>query len=307
MTAATSGIRWRRLLWIAPVLVVLAVVVVLGAQALRGVPAVAEFVAAYPGTAPSLPSPAGIPGWVAVLHVFNAFFLVLIVKSGWAVRTTRRPAAFWTRRPLRAGRTGLLRTRRPPKRISLDLWLHYTLDAAWIAGGVVFVVLSFATGHWTRIVPTSLEVFPHAASAALQYASLDWPTENGWVAYNALQLLAYFVTIFIAAPLAFLSGLRMSALWPTAGPLARVPVEPARRVHLPVMLYFVLFTIVHVVLVLTTGAVRNLNHIFAARDDDGPLGIILFAVTLVVMAVAVIAARPILLRPLASLTGTVTR
>lgn len=302
MTAATAGNRWRKLLWIAPALVVLAVVVVLGAQALRGVPAVAEFVAAYPGTAPSLASPAGIPGWVAVLHVLNAFFLVLIVKSGWAVRTTRRPAAFWTRR-----NSGWLKTKRPPKRISLDLWLHYTIDAAWITCGVVFVVLSFATGHWVRIVPTSLEVVPHALSAALQYASLDWPHENGWVSYNALQLLAYFTTIFVAAPLAFLSGLRMSALWPTSGPLARVPVEPARRVHLPVMLYFVLFTIVHVVLVLTTGAVRNLNHIFAARDDDGPLGVILFAATLVAMAAAVIAARPILLRPLASLTGTVTR
>jgi len=302
MSGATAGNRWRKLLWIAPALVLLAVAVVLGAQALRGVPAVAQFVAAYPGTAPSLPSPAGIPGWVAVLHVLNAFFLVLIVKSGWAVRTTRRPAAFWTRK-----NSGMLRTRRPPKRISLDLWLHYTIDAAWILCGLVFVVLSFATGHWTRIVPTSLDVLPHAASAALQYSSLDWPTENGWVAYNALQLLAYFTTIFIAAPLAFLSGLRMSALWPTSGPLARVPVEPARKLHLPVMLYFVLFTIVHVVLVLTTGAVRNLNHIFAARDDDSPLGVIVFAITLVAMAAAVIAARPILLRPLASLTGTVTR
>lgn len=302
MTAATSGTRWRKLLWIAPLLVILAVAAVLGAQALRGVPAVAEFLSAYPGTAPSLASPAGIPGWVAVLHVLNAFFLVLIVKSGWAVRTTRRPAAFWTRK-----NTGLLRTKRPPKRISLDLWFHYSIDALWITCGVVFVILSFATGHWTRIVPTSLEVVPHALSAALQYVSLDWPTENGWNSYNALQLLAYFVTIFVAAPLAFLSGLRMSALWPTSGPLARLPIEPARKVHFPVMLYFVLFTIVHVVLVLTTGAVRNLNHIFAARDDDGPLGVILFAVTLVVMAAAVLAARPILLRPLASLTGTVTR
>ena len=302
MTTATAGLRWRKLLWIAPALVVLAAVIVLGAQALRGVPAVASFVSDYPGTAPALPTPEGIPGWVAVLHALNAFFLVLIVKSGWAVRTTRRPAAFWTRK-----NSGLLRTRRAPKRISLDLWLHYTIDAAWIACGVVFVILSFVTGHWTRIVPTSLEVVPHALSAALQYASFDWPTENGWLHYNALQLLAYFVTIFIAAPLAFLSGLRMSALWPTSGPLARIPVEPARTVHLPVMLYFVLFTIVHVALVLATGAVRNLNHMFAARDDDSPLGVLLFAVTLVVMAAAVIAARPILLRPLASLTGTVTR
>jgi thiosulfate reductase cytochrome b subunit len=270
------------------------VIVVLASRWLRALPPVADFVAQYPGVAQAVASPAGIPGWVAVLHFLNAFLLVLIVKSGWAVRSTRRPAAYWTR-----GKT----------RISLDLWLHYSVDALWIVCGVVFLVLTFATGHWVRIVPTGVDVLPNALSAALQYASFDWPTENGWNAYNALQLLAYFVTIFIAAPLAFITGLRMSAFWPTrAGALSRAfPIGIARAVHFPVMLYFVLFTIVHVVLVLATGVVRNLNHMFAVRNDDSPLGVIMFAAALIVMAAAVIAARPILLRPLASLTGTVTR
>ena len=72
----------------------------------------------------------------------------------------------------------------------------------WLLNGLVFYVLLFATGQWRRVVPTSWDVLPNAASVALQYLSLDWPTENGWVAYNSLQILAYFVTIFIAAPLA---------------------------------------------------------------------------------------------------------
>jgi hypothetical protein len=53
--------------------------------------------------------------------------------------------------------------------------------------------------------------------------------------------------------------------------------------------------------------VRNLNHVFAARDDLTPIGVILFAVTLVLMAAAGRVGRPHMLRPLASLTGTVTR
>ena len=40
--------------------------------------------------------------------------------------------------------------------------------------------------------------------------SLDWPTERGWVVYNSLQLLAYFVTVFVAAPAALITGLGMS-------------------------------------------------------------------------------------------------
>ena len=99
--------------------------------------------------------------------------------------------------------------RRDPKRkISLTLWFHQALDVLWIANGVIFVVLLFVTGQWMRIVPTSWEVFPNAVSAALQYVSLDWPTENGWLNYNALQQLAYFAITFVAAPLAIVASMR---------------------------------------------------------------------------------------------------
>jgi thiosulfate reductase cytochrome b subunit len=178
----------------------------------------------------------------------------------------------------------------------------------WVLNGLVFYVLLFDTGQWTRVVPTSWDVFPNAVSAALQYASLDWPLENGWVNYNALQLLTYFITIFVAAPLAIITGLRMSSAWPKqAGINKAYPIELARAVHLPVMFYFVAFIIVHVTLVLTTGALRNLNHMYAARDDGGWLGFWIFAASLVVMAGAWIAARPILLRPVAALMGKLSR
>ncbi len=101
-----------------------------------------------------------------------------------------------------------------PKRLSLDLWMHLSVDALWVANGALYVVLLFVTGQWMRIIPTSWEFIPNTISAALQYVSMDWPTEDGWVNYNSLQVLAYFVTVFIAGPLAFITGLRMSPLWP---------------------------------------------------------------------------------------------
>ena len=159
-----------------------------------------------------------------------------------------------------------------------------------------------------RIVPTSWDVFPNALSAALQYASLDWPTENGWVNYNALQLLAYFATVFIAAPLSFITGLRMSAAWPkkAAGLNKAFPIEAARAIHFPVMVYFVAFIAVHVFLVLATGALRNLNHMYAASDDAGWAGVWIFAASVAVMVAAWFLARPLFLRPIASLMGKVT-
>ena len=30
--------------------------------------------------------------------------------------------------------------------------------------------------------------------------TLDWPVETGWVNYNSLQQIMYFVVVFIAAP-----------------------------------------------------------------------------------------------------------
>ena len=166
----------------------------------------------------------------------------------------------------------------------------------WLANGLIFVVLLFASGHWMRIVPTSWEVFPNALSALLQYMTLDWPVENGWVNYNSLQQLMYFIVVFIAAPLAAITGARMSEFWPkNAKTLNRIyPVEAARAVHFPTMLFFVLFILIHVFLVFSTGALRNLNHMFAGTDDVNWVGFWLFAAAIAVTAAGWYAARPLL-------------
>ena len=122
-------------------------------------------------------------------------------------------------------------------------------------------------------------------------------------------MLSYFATVFIAAPLAFITGLRMSGAWPkkAAGLNKAFPIDWARAVHFPVMIYFVAFIAVHVFLVLATGALRNLNHMYAVRDDDGWLGFWVFLASVVVMVAAWFLARPLFLRPIASLMGKVSR
>ncbi|MDP3209078.1 MAG: cytochrome b/b6 domain-containing protein [Rhodoglobus sp.] len=278
--------------------VVVAGLAVLLARWLVGLDGVRDFMATYPGES-ELPegAPVGFPAWLAWQHFFNTFLIVLIIRSGWQVRTQTRPPASWT--PRWAG----------GRKISITLWLHLFLDILWFANGLIFVVLLFATSQWMRVVPTSWDVIPNAISAGLQYVSLDWPTENGWVNYNALQLVAYFVTIFIAAPLAAITGLRMSGLWPAkATTLNRIyPVELARALHLPVMLYFVAFIIVHVALVLATGALRNLNHMYGGQDAVNWVGFGIFAASLLVIVGGWLAARPAVLAPIANLFGKVGR
>ncbi|MFG6503981.1 cytochrome b/b6 domain-containing protein [Microbacterium sp. P05] len=296
--------RFTRAQWIsaallgAGALVVAAAVVVLIARSVIGLEPVRDFVATYPGEY-ALPAaaPIGIPAWLGWQHFFNTFLLVLILRSGWTARYGKRPPVLWSSRRVKR------------RKMSLTVWFHLALDALWIVNGVVYVVLLFATGQWVKIVPTSWEVVPNAVSAGLQYLSLDWPTGNGWVNYNALQQLSYFAIVFLAAPLAIVTGARISVYWPRkAERLNRLlPFDASKRVHVAVMVFFVAFIVVHVGLVLATGALRNLNHMYAAQDTVSWTGFWIFAASLLVIAAAWVAARPARLIPLARVFGDVVQ
>lgn len=271
-------------------------IIVLAARGVTTLPGVPEFLRRYPGEyAPAAPTEDGFPLWARWSHFFNLFLMVLIIRSGLIVRHQKKPPAFYA--PRRGG-----------KKVSLYLWLHTSLDLLWLLNGVVFVVLLFVSGHWLRIVPTSWEVFPNAASALLQYLTLDWPTEHAWVNYNSLQQLMYFVVVFIAAPVAAITGVRMSAWWPEQAERVNrlYPAPVARAVHFPTMLFFALFIVIHVFLVFATGALRNLNHMFAGTDEVNWAGFWLFAASIAVTAAAWILARPLVLAPIANLFGRVS-
>lgn len=287
--AGTAGVTFIALLIGAAIAVVIA-------RWLVGLEPVEEFLTRYPGEY-ELPesAPTGFPAWVGWQHFFNMFFLFLIIRTGIQVNQERRPQGYWT-------------SKRGGKKISLTLWIHLVLDLLWIINGAVFVILLFATGQWMRVVPTSWEFFPNAVSAGLQYLSLDWPTHNSWVNYNSLQELFYFLTVFIAAPLAIITGLRLSQYWPRKNKALSnaFPIGLARKLHFPVMIYFVVFTVIHVILVFATGALRNLNHMYAAQDSTNWTGFVLFVLSLIVIVAAFVAVRPSLVAPVAQKFGDVT-
>jgi hypothetical protein len=73
------------------------------------------------------------------------------------------------------------------------------------------------------------------------------------------------------------------------------------------MIYFCAFIAVHVFLVLTTGALRNLNHMYAARDSGDWIGFGLFMASLVLSGTAVALSRDVFIAPIARIFGTVTK
>jgi thiosulfate reductase cytochrome b subunit len=286
--------------WSAVALISLTVIILI-AQWLRTLPEVALFISNYRGSTP-LPegAPVGFPAWLAWQHFLNFFFLLFVIRTGWIIRSKKRPPAFWTPTKFR------LNKNKPAKRMGLYHWFHIQMDFLWVLNGVIFIVMLFVTGQWMRIVPTSWDVFPNAASAALQYASLRWPMENAWVNYNSLQVLAYFVTVFIAAPIAIKTGLRLSPIWPQEGWMHRIfPEALARRLHVIVLFYFFVFIVAHVTLVFTTGALRNLNMMFAGNDGTSWLGAGMFGLSVVAMVVGWFLMRPSILKPIAAYSGKI--
>lgn len=293
----------RRWLLLTVGAVVLAVLVVLVARVVRFSVAGEAFIGTYSGAAPRLAgTPVGFPAWAAWQHGLNAVFLLLTVRSGWRIHRGARPTTFWTRR-----NDGRIRTRNPPIRIAIDLWSHFAADTLWVLNGVLFVILCAVSGHWARIVPTDWAVLPQAVSAGLQYASFTWPTEDGWVNYNALQQLSYFLVVYVAGPIAVLTGLRAAPGFASRLRVldARFPVRLAKTLHWWTMWFLVAFTVVHVFLVLATGALRNLNHIYAVRDDQSPAGLVVFAASVLLTAALVAALRPPVVRWVAARTGAV--
>ncbi|MGV1034438.1 MAG: cytochrome b/b6 domain-containing protein [Microbacteriaceae bacterium] len=288
---------------IALVSLVAGIAVIFLAQWLREQPAVAQFMLSYPGTAPTpAETPVGIPAWVSWQHFFNAFLLVLIIRTGWIIRGKQRPPAFWTRTDHR-----VMQLTGRKQRLGIYHWTHLVLDAVWVLNGITYLTLLFATGQWMRVVPTSWAVVPNALSAALQYASLNWPTENPWVYYNALQQLSYFTMVFIAAPLAIITGLRLSPAWPLDGWLAKIlPESPARRLHAAVMFVFASFIVLHIALVFITGALRNFNSMYAGNDSPTSwLGLWMFLLSALVTVFGWLALTPTLLKRLAAFSGDV--
>lgn len=320
--ARIGNSRWFNLLWLLPSGFMVLIIGIATAKGLRGMTAVQDFIARNPGTvvsADALNHP-GLPIWVGVQHFFNLFLLIFIIRSGLQI-LSEHPRLYWTRHstpgrdwfriqkpvpadplwtakqdsislPAQIGLPGIRHS------IGLARWWHLGVDILWLLNGAVFYVLLFTTGQWRHIVPTSWSVIPNAVSVGIQYLSLQWPVENGWVAYNSLQLIAYFVTVFIAAPLALLTGLGMSpALSTRLKPISRLlSIQVARSLHFLVMVWFLLFITIHVALVFTTGLLRNLNHIYAGRDASDWVGFAIFAASMVVVVVGWVAATPFTLR-----------
>ena len=315
------GRRWINVLWALPLGFVLIVIGVALAQALRELPSVQDFLLRYPGVPRSAPAVrAGFPAWLRVQHFLNLFFMTFIIRAGVQVLADH-PRLYWKRdctpgtewfRFQKAVPTGRIWTAKddsvtlpgwlgiPGIRHSIGLarWWHFSFGLLWMINGIVVYALLFWTGQWQRLVPTTWEVLPNAASTALQYLSLTFPADESWTRYNSLQQLAYFITVFVAAPTSILTGFMQGpAISNRLGWFGKaLNRQRARSLHFLAMWWFLLFILVHVTLVFITGARVNLNMMFAGVNDGSWRGFEIFIPAMALLAVTWWLASPFTIR-----------
>ncbi len=309
------------MLWALPLGFLLLVMAIAVAQTIRELPAVRGFLVHYPGIPPSEPTvTAGFPAWLRVQHFLNLLFMTFIIRAGIQVLADH-PRLYWKRdctpgtewfRFQKAVPIGRIWTAKddsvtlpswlgiPGIRHSIGLarWWHFSFGLLWMINGIVAYALLFWTGQWVRLVPTTWEVVPNAASTALQYLSLAFPADESWTRYNSLQQLAYFITVFVAAPTSILTGFMQSpAISNRLGWFGRVlNRQLARSIHFLAMWWFLLFILVHVTLVFITGARSNLNMMFPGVNDSSWRGFAIFIPAMALLAVVWWLASPFTIR-----------
>jgi DMSO/TMAO reductase YedYZ molybdopterin-dependent catalytic subunit/thiosulfate reductase cytochrome b subunit len=324
------GRRWFSTLWLVPLGLIALVLSIAVVREMTRYGWYQDFITRYPGTSMDYVDPvdSGFPWWLRWQHFLNLLFMMFMIRAGlqiladhprlyvniackpdteWmrlrdAVPADRRdpedPQRVWTAKmdsvalPKHIGLPGIRHT------IGLARWWHFTFDLLWLINGVVFMILLFSTDQWKRLIPTSWEVFPNALSTALQYLSLELPENAGFSTYNALQLLAYFITVFIAAPLAVVTGLLQAPaiagrFGTSVGLLNR---QVARTVHVGVLVWMLSFIAIHTLMVFATGFVGNVNHITLGTDTNSYLGVALYLAWMAVVVAFWLAASPLTIK-----------
>ncbi|MEO8715484.1 MAG: cytochrome b/b6 domain-containing protein [Acetobacteraceae bacterium] len=105
--------------------------------------------------------------------------------------------------------------------------------------------------------------------SVLQHLRLHFPRGEEARSYNVLQKLSYLIVAFLLLPLMVLTGLTMSPAMDTAFPFlldAFGGRQSARTIHTGVAALLVLFTLVHVGMVLLSGPFNNMRSMITGRS-----------------------------------------
>jgi thiosulfate reductase cytochrome b subunit len=145
---------------------------------------------------------------------------------------------------------------------------HFFFAWLWVINGTCYLLWSLASRHLSRDLAMHRRDWRGIAKSIDDHLRFRHPVGEDAARYNPLQKLAYLGVVFVLAPLAVLTGLSMSPQldsvlgWWLALVGGR---QSARTIHFVVMALFVLFTLVHVLMVVYAGPVNELRSMITGR------------------------------------------
>ncbi len=228
----------------------------------------------------------GFPAWLRMTHFINLLFIGLLIRSGIQIlgahprfycNDTCKPTSAWLNLTRRKVPKDQLYTSMDDE-IAISPWLaqpggknlglgrhwHFFAIICWVLNGLIYVLLLFTTGEWSRLIPTSWDIVPRAWQTLLTYLSLHIPPTSDFRPYDPLQQLTYAAVVFLLGPFMLLTGATMSPAIE-----ARFPWyiklfggrQSGRSLHFLAMLAFVAFIVVHTLLVLIVHFQDNIRNI----------------------------------------------
>jgi thiosulfate reductase cytochrome b subunit len=142
--------------------------------------------------------------------------------------------------------------------------LHFLAAWFFVVPGAVYLLAGILTGHFRRhFVPRAGECTPRQFRGELiSHLRLQIRQATGGPQYGLLQKSTYFVVVFLALPLAAVTGLAMSPAVTAAYPFLSDIFgghQSARTVHFFLWVVLVLFLLAHVLMVIKSGFKRQMR------------------------------------------------
>ncbi len=145
---------------------------------------------------------------------------------------------------------------------------HFFFGWLWVINGVTYLVWSLVSRHLQRDLAMRRRDWREIPKSIVDHLRFRHPVGEEVTRYNPLQKLAYLGVIFGLTPLIVLTGLSMS---PQMDGLMGGFIElvggrqSARTLHFIAMSLFVLFAIVHVLMVVYAGPINEMRSMLSGR------------------------------------------
>ena len=145
---------------------------------------------------------------------------------------------------------------------------HFFFAWTWVINGVAYLLWSLASRHLQRDLAMQRRDWREVPKSVIDHLRFRHPVGEEAARYNPLQKLAYLGVVFGLTPLIVLTGLSMS---PQMDGVMGGFIEliggrqSARTLHFIAMSMFVLFAIVHVLMVFYAGPINEMRSMITGR------------------------------------------